>query len=487
MNSRGVPNTVPVKTDARHVLCVDLDGTLVQTDTLVETLFLFSRLYPFRIPLLLVWLLRGRSYLKTKLSEAVLPSVETLPYNTELLSYLRQRKNAGVKLVLATGADSLIASRVAAHLALFDEVWSSDGSRNLVGARKAQLLAGQYPAFEYIGNSRTDLPVWLLSRGAILVSSSTRLLRILQRHSIPTTSMPAARPARISAWLRVLRVHQWVKNLLVFFPLLTSHRLTDWHALTLAGIGFLALSLAASGTYLINDLFDLQADRSHPGKCRRPFASGELNPAMGLFATVPLFLAAFAAASALPPVARLLLAAYIVLTLSYSLWFKRFLVIDVLLLVCFYLLRIFLGGVATGISISVWLLAFSMFFFLALALVKRLTELRALKRALSGAWDISARGYQVSDVQLLGSLAASSAYLSVVLFALYINSPEVHLLYRQPQFLWPLCLVIIYWLSRMILIANRGQLHDDPIVFATRDRASWITGVAVLAVLYAAH
>lgn len=480
-------NTVTVGTDARHVLCVNLDGTLVHTDTLVETLFLFSRLYPFRIPLLLIWLLRGRSYLKMKLAQAALPSIETLPYNTELLSYLRQQRSAGVKLVLATGADRLIASRVASHLSLFDEVWSSDGSQNLVGARKAQLLAGKYPAFEYIGNSSTDLPVWFRSRGAILVSPSARLLRILKRHSIPATSMPAPPAPRISAWLRLLRVHQWVKNLLVFFPLLTAHRLTDWHALSLAGIGFLAFSLAASGTYLVNDLFDLQADRAHPGKCRRPFAAGELNPAMGVLAAVPLFIAAFAAASALPQIARFLLAGYVVLALSYSLWFKRFLVIDVLLLVCFYLVRIFVGGVATGISISVWLLAFSMFFFLALALVKRLTELRTLERALSGHWEISARGYQVADVQLLGSLAASSAYLSVVLFALYINSPEVRLLYRQPQFLWPLCLLVIYWLTRMILIANRGQLDDDPIVFATHDAASWITGIAVMAVLYAAR
>jgi 4-hydroxybenzoate polyprenyltransferase len=476
----------PLKTNASHVLCVDLDGTLVRTDTFLETLFLFLRLHPLRIPALVIWLLRGRSYLKMRLAETALP-IETLPYNTELLSYLRQRKSAGVKLVLATGADRLIASRVAGYLSLFDEVWSSDGSQNLVGKRKAQLLATKYPAFEYIGNSRTDLPVWLRSGGAILVSSSPKLRQLLERHSIPATSLPARPAPRISTWLRVLRVHQWVKNLLIFFPLLTAHRLTDWPTLGLAGIAFLAYSLAASGTYLINDLFDLQADRAHPGKCQRPFASGELTPAMGILAALPLFIAALATVSMLSPGTRFLLAGYILLTVSYSLWLKRLLVIDVLLLVCFYLSRIFFGGVATGISISVWLLAFSMFFFLALALVKRLTELRALDRTADGNGQPSDRGYHVSDVNLLGSLAASSAYLSVVLLALYINSPEAHLLYRQPQFLWPLCLVIIYWLTRIILIANRGQLHDDPIVFAAHDRASWITGVAVLTLLYVAH
>lgn len=478
---------IPAKTGASQVLCVDLDGTLVHTDTLLESLFLFARLYPLRLPLLFVWLLRGRPYLKMRLAEAVLPSVETLPYNNELLAYLRERKNAGVKLVLATGADRLIASRVAGHLRLFDEVWSSDGSQNLVGTRKAQLLAAKYPAFEYIGNSRRDLPVWFRSSGAVVVSSSNRLLQTLERRSIPATALPTRPELRFRSWLRVLRVYQWVKNLLIFFPLLTSHRLTDWPALGYALIGFVAFSLAASATYVVNDLFDLQADRAHPSKRLRPFASGLLSPAAGIAAALALFIAAFAAASALPQTARLLLAGYVLLTLSYSLRLKRFLVIDVLLLVCFYLLRIFFGGLATGIAISVWLLAFSMFFFLSLALVKRLTELRALERTSPGNWEMSARGYQAADVQLLGSLAAASAYLSVVLFALYINSPEVRVLYRQPQFLWPLCLFIIYWLSRILLIANRGQLHDDPIVFATHDRASWITGAAVMAVLYVAR
>jgi len=481
-------NTGPAESHANRVLCVDLDGTLVRTDTLVESLLLFLRLQPFRIPLLVIWLARGRSYLKMKLAERVLPSIETLPYHTELLAYLRKQKSAGVKLVLAAGADGRIASRVAGHLSLFDEVWSSDGRQNLVGERKAQLLGGKYAAFEYIGNSRRDLPVWLRSESAIVVSPSPGLLRLLRRHSIPAKTIGGREAApRFFAWLRLLRIHQWVKNLLIFFPVLTAHRLTDWPTVWLAAVGFLAFSLAASGSYLVNDLFDLQADRAHPGKCRRPLACGTLNALPGLAAALALYLAAWATVSLLPAGARMVLAAYVILTLTYSLWLKRFLVVDVLLLVCFYLLRIFLGGLATGISISVWLLAFSMFFFLSLALVKRLTELRALERTAGANWEVSARGYQVSDVGLAGSLAGSSAYLSVVLLALYINSPEVRLLYSHPQFLWPLCLLIIYWLSRMILIANRGQLSDDPIVFATRDRASWITGAAVLVVLYAAR
>ena len=480
-------SSIPAKTDARRVVCVDLDGTLVRTDTFVETLFLFIRLHPFRIPLILPWLLRGRSYLKMKLAEAAPPSVETLPYSTDLLFYIREQRDAGVKVVLATGADRVIASRVANYLGLFDEVWSSDSRQNLVGERKAQLLAEKYPNFEYIGNSRADLPVWLRSNGGILVSSSTKLLRILERHSVPAKSMGPKPTSQISAWLRVMRVHQWVKNLLIFLPLLTAHRLTDWRAVGLAAIGFFAYSLAASGTYLINDLFDLQADRAHPRKCQRPFAIGLLNPGRGVLAAVALFIAAFATVSVLCGSARLLLLVYVVLTVSYSLLLKRFLVADVILLVCFYLLRILFGGLATGILISVWLLAFSMFFFLALALTKRLTELRALERSSDDVREASARGYELVDLPLLGSLAGSSAYLSVAMLALYITSPEAHILYRQPEFLWPLCLIIVYWLNRMLLIANRGRLHDDPIVFATRDPASLVAGVAFTFFLYVAR
>jgi 4-hydroxybenzoate polyprenyltransferase len=484
------PNVAQPSTAAKaytgSVLCVDLDGSLISTDTLVETLFLFVRHFPFRLFLLPVWLLRGRAFLKMRLAEAVQLPVETLPYNSALLRYIGEQRADGVRVVLATGADHSIAARVAAHLSLFDEIWSSDGTRNLVGRHKANLLAENYPEFEYAGNSRTDLPVWLRSRGAIVVSSSIKLLKILEQHSIPAKVMGGNTAFRLSTWLRVMRVYQWVKNLLVFLPLVTSHRLTDWRALGRAAIAFLAVSLAASGTYLINDLFDLQADRAHGRKKQRPFAAGLLDPVAGVLVAFTLLASSLAVVWALSPATRLLLAGYVVLTLSYSLRLKRFLVVDILLLVCFYLLRIFVGGMATGISISVWLLSFSMFFFLALALVKRLTELRAVSHGSGGEWTTSVRGYQREDVQLLGSLAGSSAYLSVVLLALYINSPEVQLLYRRPQFLWPVCLLVIYWLSRTVLIANRGQLHDDPIMFAVRDRASWITGLAFAILLYAA-
>ena len=464
-----------------QVLCVDLDGCLVRTDTLVESLFLFLRLYPLRAPMIVLWLFRGKAHLKSSLAAAAPLRAEALPYNPAVLSYIQGRRAEGIRVILATGADQRIAAGVATHLNLFDEVHASDGITNLTGRRKADHLSARYADFEYIGNSRADIPVWRRSRSAIVVSSSTRLLKKAGTTGSPARLIPRANQSQVSAWLRVLRVYQWVKNLLIFLPVMTAHRLTDIEALRSAGIAFLAWCCAASGTYLLNDLLDLSADRAHPRKRLRPFAAGELNLATGTVLALILYATGVALASLLSAESLLLLLAYAALTISYSVWLKQFPVIDVLLLVCFYLLRILAGGLATGISISIWLLAFSLFFFLSLALVKRLTELRA------PGWETSTRGYQISDVQLLGSLAGSSAYLSVVLLALYINSPEVHLLYQKPQLLWPICLVIVYWLTRIILLANRGQLDDDPIVFATRDKASWFTVFAIGLFLYCAR
>lgn len=456
------------------MLCVDLDGCLVRTDTLVESLFLFVRMHPWRLPLLLVWLLNGKAAFKERLAGAAPLSPELLPYNPEVLAFIHERRSAGATVVLATGANQATADIVAGHLGLFDAVHGSVGAHSLTGARKAQLLGARYGDFCYMGDARADLPVWAKSSEAVVVSKSRGLRAAAELNGVPVTVMAPA-GGGWAAWFRVLRIYQWVKNLLVFLPVLTAHRLGDWDAVRSAGIAFVAYCCAASGTYLVNDLFDLGADRTHPRKRLRPFACGELDLLVGAGLACVLFVTGLGLAWSLSSSSALMLALYMVLTVGYSMWLKQFPLVDVLLLVCFYLIRILAGGLATGISISVWLLAFSMFFFLSLALVKRLTELRG-----SG-WEslTPGRGYRSGDVALLGSLAGSSAYLSVVLLALYINSAEVHLLYRQPQLLWPICLVIVYWLSRMVLFANRGELDDDPIVFATGDPVSWGAGALV--------
>ncbi len=467
---------------SEHYLCIDLDGTLVLTDTFGEAVLRFLRQSPLRFPHLLIWFLRGRPFLKMKVCEAMPLAPENLPYNSALIDYIKDKKAHGSTIVLSTGAHQSFATQVAEHLGIFDEVLSSDGRKNLVGATKARLLAAKYPGFQYAGNSRADMPVWKQSGGAIVVSDSARLQRLLQRSSIPIIRVISRKRGGPVTWMRAIRVHQWVKNLLVLLPILTSHRLAHWPTLRAGLISMLAFSFAASAIYLINDLLDIPDDRLHVRKRRRPFAAGDLTPQSGVLAAVLCSALAVTTGALVPVAARYLLLLYVVMTIAYSVHLKRFLIGDLMLVVGFYVLRVLYGGMATGIRVSVWLLAFSLFFFLSLAFVKRLSELRVQQLA----HKLPGRGYRLEDVNLIGSLAGSSAYTSVLVFAFYINSPEVIPLYHRPQILWAICVALLYWLTRLILLSNRGDLHDDPIVFAFRDRASYVAGFLVALLIFAA-
>lgn len=465
------------------VVCVDLDGTLVATDTAVENLLLFVRRFPLRVLELPLWLARGKAYLKHRLSKAAEIPVERLPYRATVIEWLRERKSEGSSIVLATGADVRIASRVAAHLGLFDEVHASDGETNLVGRRKAGFLRERYGRFLYVGDSRVDLPVWEAAENAVVFGS--RNLRDLVARSGKPALLLQAQPGQPlwNSWLRAIRVHHWSKNVLVFLPLFTSHRIAEGPLLRQALAAFFGFSFAASAAYLLNDLLDLPADRAHKGNTNRPFASGAL-PITAAPAAIALLLILAALCSLwLPPAAGTILAMYFVLTLGYSFSWKSIPALDAVLLACFYLMRILFGGVVTGIRISIWLLAFSLFLFLSLALMKRLTELRSGK---AGQSTETYRGYRPTDAGLLAALAGASGYLSVLLLALYINSPEAALLYRKPAFLWVVCLVLVFWVSRTALLSNRGELHTDPVVFAFTDRASLACGAAAALLVYLA-
>jgi 4-hydroxybenzoate polyprenyltransferase len=438
-----------------ETVAVDLDGTLVATDTAVENLLLVLRRRPWTLFLLPVWLASGRAAFKKRLSQAASIDVTRLPYRPELLAWLRRQKEAGRRLVLATGADEGIAARVDDHLEIFEEVYASDGDTNLVGREKAALLTRKYGRFAYLGDSSADRPVWAASAQALRVDGGGQGLR---------------------SWLAQLRVHHWVKNTLVFLPLLTSHRLADGSLLRQAATGFAAFCLTASAAYFLNDLFDLEADRGHDTKRRRPLASGALSPAAGILGALLCAAGAVALSLLLPVEARWLLGGYFVLALAYSLGAKALVFFDVVLLVVFYLLRILLGGMVTGVRVSIWLLAFSMFLFLSLALLKRLTELRVAASP--------NRGYRTSDAGLVAALAGGAGYLAALLLALYIHSPEAALLYRRTDFLWPICLVLVYWVSRAALLANRGEMPEDPVVFAFTDKASLLCGAAVLGLVF---
>lgn len=459
--------------DAEHCvpLCVDLDGTFVRSDTLYESLLLLVRQNPSSLLRLPFWLLRGRAALKQEIARRVLPDASLLPLNGDLLVWLRGQKKQGRELVLATGADARVAEAVAAEHGLFDRVLASGDGINLTGERKRERLVELYGenGYDYAGNDRSDLPVWRSARAAIVVSRDPALLA--QAHSGAAVGQIFRPPAAgLMEWLKALRVHQWVKNLLIFLPLLLAHQITRLPLLNEALIAFLAFSLCASSVYLLNDLLDLEADRQHPRKRERPFASGRIDLRHGFAVSLLLLAASFAVAWQLPLRFVAVLGAYYLCTLVYSVHLKRLALVDVLMLAALYTLRIVAGAAATGILPSFWLLAFGMSVFLSLGIIKRYTELMHVKHR--GGTQAAARGYLADDLPLLRNLGVGAAYGAVLVLALYVNSPQSQALYPKPYWLWLLCPLLLYWISRCWMLTHRGLMHDDPIVFALRDRTS---------------
>jgi len=454
-------------------ICVDLDGTLLRTDLLLESFIAAVRRNPWVLVLAPFWLLRdGRAALKERLAALVNLDPALLPYNQPLIAFLQEQKHSGHKLYLTTAANYRLAGAVADHLGIFDGVLSSGARNNLKGERKVQAiraLLGDEP-FLYAGNSSADLPVWRASQGAITVEVPRSVAASLRREGIPVAAGFDDSEPRWKVVFQALRVYQWSKNVLIFLPVLLAHAL-ELPRIASVGLAFLAFSLCASAFYVFNDLLDLEADRAHPRKCRRPLASGALSIQEGLALLAAMVPAVLLACVWLAPAARLLLGLYAAVNLLYSVKLKRALFLDVLILACFYALRVLVGGAASGITVSIWTLAFSIFLFLGLALVKRLTELRRVKQR--NRQGVARRAYLPIDISVVRSFAGSALYLSVLVLALYINSSEVHKLYTHPEWLWFVCLLLIYWVSRVLLLANRGKLTDDPIVFAFRDRASY--------------
>jgi 4-hydroxybenzoate polyprenyltransferase len=475
-------------------LVLDLDGTLVPTDTLVENLLRVLAERPLALVGALAGLVRNRAAFKHRLAAAVTLDPAGLVYNQEILALARQARAEGRPVFLATAADQSIAESVARHLALFDGVWASDGTTNLKGAAKAEMLVRRFGAgnFDYAGDSPADRAVWAQARRAILVAPSAALLgqvtADVQRPRDDIVIMGGARRPMASLRLlaRALRLHQWAKNVLLFVPMVAAHRVQAPVVLA-ACFAFLSFSLCASSVYLVNDLLDLPHDRAHPTKRRRPFASGALDLARAPALVAVLLALTLAAAAALPLRFMMMLAIYYVGTLSYSFVLKRRMVWDVMMLAGLYTIRIFAGAAATRIPISPWLLAFALFLFFCLAVVKRLTELtlfvqggQAPGKALAG------RGYGPADLDMLRSMATSSGYMAVLVMALYVNSGEVLPLYHTPAALWALCPILLFWVSRVLMLANRGLMNDDPVVFALRDRVSLLTGLAALLAIVAA-
>jgi 4-hydroxybenzoate polyprenyltransferase len=464
-------------------LCVDLDGTLVKSDTLVDSLLVLARTYPAWLFALPLRLLHGKAAFKQFITSHVSLDVAHLPYNRTLLQFLEEERGRGRALYLVTGADVRLAERVAAHLGIFTGVLGSDGEVNLTGTRKLDRVRSQFGGGEYgyIGNDTPDLPM-LAHAAEIMVANPSLRLRLRMR-------LRGIRPARTfdegsgSLWtaLRAMRLHQWAKNLLIFLPLLLAHPHAGVaHRLLSALLAFFCFGLTASSAYIVNDLFDIEADRRHPQKLVRPFAAGDLPAIAGVcMVTVFLFLA-FSGARLLPMAFTGWLLLYLATTLGYSWYLKRIALVDVLVLSGLYTLRLYAGSAATESHISHWLAGFSIFLFFSLAIVKRFAELQNLRS--SGLPPRNGRGYVVADTDQLRSFGTASAFAAVMVFAIYISSSDVVVLYRRAQLLWLIMPLMILWLCRIWLLASRGELDEDPFVFALTDRMSLAIGIVIAAI-----
>jgi 4-hydroxybenzoate polyprenyltransferase/phosphoserine phosphatase len=480
-------------------LCVDLDGTLVKSDTLFDSTLALARHHPAVLLQIPGWLTQGKAALKRHLTGAVQLDVAHLPYNRELLQYLEREQAAGRPIYLATAADSALAERIAAHLKLFTGVLASDGTVNLAGHNKLAAFHQTFgDNFSYIGNALPDLPLLQHCQEPMVANPTVGLRSALRRAGITPVRTFEERASSLRAWPKAIRIHQWAKNTLIFLPILLAHA---WNPALLAAvfIAFLSFGLCASATYIVNDLLDLEADRQHPRKRRRPFASGDLSAVSGI-AVVAIFLGISIVLAVLVPqviehiqpslaLARpyhflVWLGIYTATTLAYSLRLKRAVMVDVIVLSGLYTIRILAGSAATGVAVSTWLASFSIFFFLSLAFVKRFAELESLRER--GGAVAGGRGYHISDIEQLRSFGSASGYVSVAVLTLYIANLDAAQLYHHTSRLWLLVPVLLLWISLLWLQASRGQLNEDPVVYAITDKRSLLLGLVVVAIVLSA-
>lgn len=470
----------PLDASSRVPLCVDLDGTLVRTDTLWETLIARLKTRPWSAGVIAWWLLRGRAHLKRKLAEGVTLDCDSLPYTTELVERIRAERKTGREIVLVSACARDVGRQIANHLGCFDDVITSDDKTNLKGRAKARALVQRYGvgAFDYAGNESADLPVWAVARERIVVNAPAALAKQLAREAKPLHALPA-RPARGRALLRAIRCHQWCKNLLVFVPVITAHAYLNGQAVAGAAAMFAAWCLVASGIYVTNDLLDLEADRRHPSKRKRPFASGDLPLSWGLVLGPALLAAGVGVAAAISPACAVALFAYVAVSTAYSFHLKRRPLVDVFTLAFLFTIRVVGGGVASGFPVTMWLLAFTIFLFLGLAFLKRCSELVRIQAL--GRRHLGSRGYGVVDLPTLQMFGVASAFVAIVVFALYVNSTVAVAQYQWPAALWGVAPCLLLWLCRLWLATGRGEMHDDPIVYSMKDWVSWLAGASVLA------
>jgi len=464
------------------IIVVDLDGTLTFSDTLYESIIALFRNKPFLIFNLPLWLAKGIAYLKLKVAENCVLNVESLPYNLRLINWLKEQKANGKKIILCTGANVQIAKAIAANLNLFSDVIASDENTNLTNVNKRDVLQERFGVrgYDYVGNSKADLEVWSSALHGIVVNDSISFQhKVMQVTSVSRTF--SSESVSILDWGKAIRLHQWLKNLLLFVPLLATHHLINIQSFVTLMIAFVSFSLCASSIYIINDLLDLESDRSHPLKRYRPFASAKLPILMGLMIAPLLIFSSILLGMIVGKNFLAILLLYFILAAAYSIAIKRIVLVDCLTLATLYTIRIIAGAIALSLSLSFWLLSFSVFIFFSLALVKRYAELMTqLKASKSGA---DGRGYTIQDKPLLQIFGVSSGYISTLVIALYMRSEEVMTLYRHPKVIWFVLPALLFWISWMWYKASIGKMQEDPIIFAINDKASVLVALFI-AILY---
>lgn len=459
-----------------NIIVCDLDGTLIKSDMLLESVFILIKKNPIFIFLLPIWLLKGKAQLKDEINKRIEFNAELLPYNQDVIDFLDKKKSEGNKIILATASNQNIATKISNYLGIFDETYGSTSELNLKSKNKRDFLNEKYGKnqYSYVGDSTADLKVWEDSKDAYVMNNG-----ISDKNKISNLKeiIGEKSKSKLKLIIKEIRVYQWVKNLLLFIPALMAHK-TDLDFYFTILIAFISFSLLASSVYVLNDLLDLDADRQHPRKKNRPFASGNLSLLYG-FVLLPILIAISFALSLiyLPYEFTLTLLVYYLITNLYSFKLKRLELIDIITLASLYTIRIISGGYAVDVLISPWLLAFSMFLFLSLALLKRYTELLSMIK--ENKVKATGRGYHVEDIDMIRGFGTSSAYIAILVYALYAYSDQVQVLYNKPSLMWLVAVLLLYWITRIWFLAHRGKMTDDPIVFTGKDPNSWIVGLII--------
>ncbi len=466
-----------------NLIFVDLDGTLIKTDLLFESALKFIKKNPLNIFLIFIWLLGGKSNLKHNLANRIEIDPESLPYQNQLLGYLKERKSNGASLILATASHAKYANSIAQHLGIFDNIIATDAQHNMKGTRKLEeiKIVAKGSSFSYAGDNKADRPIWQAATGNIFVNAPKSDIEHANANN-KTEKIIETRDVRpFNAFVKEMRLHQWAKNALIFVPLFAAHEYGNPALFLNVVLAFISFSLCASGVYFLNDLLDISADRQHKTKKNRPLASGDLSIPLGAVGALLLPIVAFLIAIVfLSTNFVIVLGIYLLITNAYSFFLKTVSTADVMTLAVLYTMRVVAGSAATGIILSSWLMAFSIFVFVSLAYLKRYIELSALQ---GDGNQTHGRGYSAADSETMFALGISNVTASVLVLAFYINDDEVTKLYSTPEILWALCLLILYWGNRIWVGARRGKISDDPVVFAIKDKVSRM--VVILFVLVA--